>query len=151
MKNMNDIFNPEKEGSKNSPFDVPKGYFETFEDRLEAQITAMEEKPSRSRTIIRILKPVVGLAASFLLIMLLVKYPLNKITPSLTSLDDSSFVEDSDYWKEIILSNSIFIDDRALLQVMNNNETTSPGESDEIIATVSSELNDYEVFAELYN
>lgn len=151
MKDINDILNSQQHDPKEPPFDVPPGYFETFEDRLEAQITASEEKPSKRKTIIRILKPIAGLAASFLLIMLLLKYPLKKITPELASQDETSLSEESNLWQEIFMGNTVFFDDNTLVTTMNTDESSNPGESEELINILSSELTDYEIYAELYN
>jgi len=151
MKNMDDIFNSEQQNSPKPPFDVPPGYFETFEERLEARINALEEKPNTRRTFIRILKPIAGLAASFLLIMLLIKYPLSKITSKFASPDEISSTEDSDLWREIFMSNSLFFDDKTLVNTIVSDETSATIDSDEMFAIMSSELNDYEVYDELYN
>ena len=51
------------------PFKVPEGYFESFDDRLMARIAAEEsETPQEKRTVWRILKPALALAATFAII-----------------------------------------------------------------------------------
>ena len=151
MNNLNEILNSNKNGPQKAPFDVPEGYFETLEDRLVAQIEALEEKPNTRQTIIRILKPVIGLAASFLLILILVKYPLNKFTTQITNRQHVNIpTEDDNYMQEVLLNNPTFFDDKTLVQTITSDQSQSP-ESDELISILSSEMNDYEIFAELNN
>ncbi len=148
MKNEKDIFDFNTTGNK-APFDLPPAYFETFEDRLEARIRAAEEKPNTRRTIMRVLRPVVGLAASFLVILLVVKYPLTKFAPELLGHNDGIEQSDSAWFEERVLDNTAFFDDRALVQSMTTEETATPANSEELINYLSSEMNDYELFAEL--
>lgn len=152
MEEIKDILKTNQEGPKKQPFEVPAGYFETFEDRMEAQINALDEKPDMRRTIVRILKPIAGLAASFLLIMLLVKYPLSHLNTVFTAQNQSSQVDEDDYWQELFLTNSSFLDDQKLVQSITaaDNES-SPAHSEEIISIISTEMNDYEIIAELSN
>jgi hypothetical protein len=150
MKNFDDILKKSNGHKAENPFQVPEGYFETFEDRLEAQLEAMNEQKPGTRTIVRILKPVLGLAACFLLVMLLIKYPLKEITPILSS-EELTSKSDSSWFEEIFVSNATFFDDNALLQNIEGNESQNPAGSDELINYLSTELNDYEVFAELNN
>ena len=151
MKNFDDILKTENNGPQKPPFDVPPGYFETFEDRLEAKIAALDEKPSNRKTIIRILKPVAGLAASFLLIMLLLKYPLQKITQDTNSQNETALVEDSDSWQDVLMGNTAFFDDNTLMSAITAEEGANTIQSDEVMTILSSEVTDYEVYAELYN
>lgn len=67
------------EGSeeRKNPFLVPDGYFETFSDRLMSRI-GEEQKASKTRKLVQYLKPALSMAASFLLIMLLVSTPVKK-------------------------------------------------------------------------
>lgn len=150
MKKFDDILNENNGPKADNPFKVPEGYFETFEDRLEAQLQATNEQKSTKKTIIRILKPVLGLAASFLLIMLLIKYPLQKITPVISS-NEYTEENDSGWFEDVFISSTTFMDDSTLLQNIDSSEIKTPAESDELISYLSTELNDYEVFAELNN
>ena len=63
------------------PFRVPEGYFETFADRLMVRIKE-EEQPNKSRSLFFYLKPVLMMAASIVLVMLLVSVPIKKFFPS---------------------------------------------------------------------
>ena len=101
---------------------------------------AMSERKSTKKSIVRVLKPVLGLAASFLLVMLLIKYPLKEITPMLSS-EDLSAESDSSWFEEVFVGNATFFDDKAFIQNIDNNETQSPAESDELINYLSGEVN----------
>ncbi len=63
------------------PFKVPESYFETFADRLMVKIEE-EEQPIKKRSLFLYLKPIMTMAASFALVMLLVYVPINKFFPS---------------------------------------------------------------------
>lgn len=150
MNKFDDILNKGDKPGNENPFQVPEGYFETFEDRLEAKLEALNEQKSTSKTIIRILKPVLGLAASFILVMLLIKYPLEELTPKLSS-NNLSTESESGWFEEVFVSNATFFDDKEFIQNIDSTETQSPAESEELISYLSGELNDYEIFAELNN
>ncbi len=150
MRKFDDILKHTNGKQAEHPFKVPQGYFETFEDRLEAQLQAAEEQKSPRQTIVRILKPVLGLAASFVLIMLLIKYPLQEITPMIGS-EELSAQNDSGWFEDVLISSTTFMDDNSLLLNIDQNEDQTPAESEELINYLSTELNDYEIFAELNN
>ena len=65
---------------KEHPFRVPDGYFETFADRLKARIEE-DEQPNKKRSLFIYIKPALMMAASFILVMLLVSVPIKKFFP----------------------------------------------------------------------
>ncbi len=67
MNKHDNILDELKELKDNSPFSVPEGYFDTFHDRLIRRIE--QESPAEKRSIISVLKPWMGMAAGFLLIV----------------------------------------------------------------------------------
>jgi len=67
MKKQDDIFDELKELKDNSQFSVPEGYFETFHDRMKQRIE--QESSTQKPRIISMLKPWMGLAAGFLMIV----------------------------------------------------------------------------------
>lgn len=150
MKKLNDIFDFEKPSPNQAPFEVPAGYFETFENRLEARIAALDEKPSSRRTVLRVLKPILGLAASFLLVFLLVKYPMSLISPRQIADQQANAIEDDNYMKDLLLSTPSYFDDKTLVQAMVT-EPKQPSESEELISVLSEEITDYEIIAALNN
>lgn len=64
----------DKAGNR-TPFRVPEGYFDTLTDRVMQRVESSEEAPAK-RGLIFYLRPVIGLAASFLLVALLVNAPI---------------------------------------------------------------------------
>jgi len=67
---------------KENPFRVPDNYFDDFSARLAVKLEAEKEVlPQPKNPIIRYLKPVLGLAASFALIFMLVYWPLKSFLP----------------------------------------------------------------------
>ncbi|GET27946.1 EI24 domain-containing protein [Prolixibacter sp. SD074] len=67
---------------KENPFGTPEAYFETFSKRLNSRIRA-EEKPVPRLQWLSILKPVLGLAASFALVFFLLYVPLENFLPGI--------------------------------------------------------------------
>lgn len=64
----------DKAGNR-TPFRVPEGYFETLTERVMQRVEASEQAPVK-RGLIFYLRPIIGLAASFLLVALLVNVPI---------------------------------------------------------------------------
>lgn len=69
---------------KQNPFVVPENYFNEFSEHLTQRINAEEEHKSVFRKVYVFLKPAIGLAASLILIFLLVYSPLKK-TPKISN------------------------------------------------------------------
>jgi hypothetical protein len=66
---------------KSQPFRVPENYFENFGARLKVRIEE-EEQASKKRSMLYYLKPFLTMAASFVLVMLLVYWPIKKFFPA---------------------------------------------------------------------
>jgi len=66
---------------KDQPFQVPEGYFESFADRLMVRIKE-EEYPAKKRSVFIYLMPVLMMAASILVVILLLSVPLKRLLPS---------------------------------------------------------------------
>ena len=82
MKNTDEnIENQFGDLKKDQPFQVPEGYFESFADRLMVRIEE-EEHRNKKRPLFVYLKPVLMMAASIVLIMLLVSIPIKKFLPT---------------------------------------------------------------------
>lgn len=73
---------------RNNPFSAPDGYFQALPDRILDRIEEQEKSTSKS-TIIRYLKPILALAASFVIIFLLIYVPVKTIGPSITENDNT--------------------------------------------------------------
>lgn len=149
MEKRKDIFINQSQFPKGNPFDVPQGYFESLEDRIGARIEDEVAFKSPGQKVIQMLKPILGLAASFAIAFLLIYYPLGKFIPKFMAKSDTQ-TEESLFELEFI-ENTLFIDENTLLQTLSATETSTEFESDEIINLLSSELNDYQIYAEIIN
>ncbi len=137
---------------KTNPFKTPDHYFDSLEDRIMAGIKQSAKPRNNSAKIIQLMKPVLGLAASFALVYLLVYYPINILmlkTASKTEIAQSSSTDLFDNYSFNIGS----IDDITLADVIFSDETsndslTSP---EELLAYLSSGLNDVEIYSEIQN
>jgi len=133
---------------KENPFRTPDNYFDDFSARLQVKLEA-EKKivPQQKSRIVRFLKPAIGLAASFALIFMLVYWPLKTFMPSqVAEIKDSLEHSDTEFLNivEGMDENSFF----ALLEESNGTEDLT---EDDLIAYVSSNFTDYEIFENIGN
>jgi hypothetical protein len=111
-----------------------------------------EKQKSHSTRVFQILKPALGLAASFALVYLLVYYPINTFLikdTAKTTVTDSAATDWPDVYS-IVLSS---IDESTLVNALSTEESglaykTNP---DEVLAYLSSGLNDLEIYSEIQN
>jgi hypothetical protein len=128
---------------KENPFTVPKNYFDDFPARLQMKIEAEKEVlPSPKNRIIQILKPAIGLAASFLLIFMLVQWPLKNFTLKQVANTNSVVIElyDDDY-----LSLVESIDENSFYALLEEPVPTIEYSDDELITYLGSTITDYEI------
>ena len=136
------------------PFRVPDDYFDTLEERIDARIVNESENISKKRKVIRMLKPVLAMAASFALIFMLVYYPLSVFLPNYLAKQNEVNVDQSDSITEDDLLFSYFsISDESLYDALN--DTTEQADSainaDEMLDYLSTAMNETEIYAELQN
>jgi hypothetical protein len=135
---------------KEQPFRVPENYFETFADRLKARIEE-EEQPAESRTVFFYLRPVLMMAASILLVMLLVSVPIKNFLNSkkgyIAKNQTNSDVTDS---LGAVSANfiSYFSEGQfmAAFNEMNEIETDTIS-SDKLADFIASNYNDFEIIS----
>jgi hypothetical protein len=140
--------------AKTNPFRTPDHYFDSIEDRVMGQIEyeAKRKTSSGSRKIYQLLKPVLGLAASFALIVMLAYYPLKYFSPESiveSQTIDSSAAETMDPYSFHIA----MIDESAFLNTLFAEEesTSTKLDQDELLAYLSTEMTDLEIYAEIQN
>jgi len=131
-----------------NPFRTPEGYFDSLEDRIMKEIQLPEKKKPSAVGILRVLKPVLGIAAILTLVFLLVNNPFTRnttnteissaLTPSIK--DDSTF--NFSLIDESTLVNAIFSDEESTVADIN---------PDEMLAYLSSGLNEVEIYSEIQN
>lgn len=138
---------------KSNPFKTPEYYFDTLEDRIMANIQYQDEKKTKKPSgIIQYLKPVLGLAASFALVYLLVYYPITTFILKDTAqvaITDSTETDWSEAYS-VTLSN---ISENTLVNAIFSEESNAVTEAnpDELLAYLSSGMNDIEIYSEIQN
>jgi hypothetical protein len=135
---------------KDQPFQVPGGYFESFADRLMVRIKE-EEHLNKKRSLFIYLKPILMMAASILLVMLLVSVPIKKFFPSdkgsiaLQQLNTYSVAADSMVPVTLI---SYFSDTQFLSAVTDMDELESDTISNADLGDyIAANYSDYDVIA----
>jgi len=131
-----------------NPFRVPDGYFDSFDDRIMKKIQAGSEKKSRSVNFVRVLKPVLAVAASILLVYLVVNTQFTKrngagefsSNATNTAKDDSTAI--FSLIDESTLVNAIFSEEKSKSNQLN---------SDDMLAYLSSGLNEVQICSEFQN
>lgn len=133
---------------KENPFGTPDKYFDTFSTRLQIKLEAEKElAPNKQRSIIRFLKPAIGLAASFALIIVLVYWPLtnfmSKQGPVATNVESNLKELEYEQMIEGIDENSFY----SLLEETNGStDFTSDDLENYLVANVS----EFEIYSETY-
>jgi len=160
MKTIND---KNQNNLRENPFGVPKGYFDSFESRLEKRMKEesldneikfdINKKPLSGK-IIKLIKPALGIAASLIFVLLLVHY----------SLKDNSLVNISEQYEnniemnyeEELMAQSTDIDEKTFFDIIITSEDTTSSllnidDPEKVITILSDELNDYDLYAEIIN
>lgn len=150
MNEMQERMTEDSKYSRDNPFDVPEGYFDAIEDRIEEKIRAEENKNVYGNKFILMVKPILGLAASFALAFFLIYYPITKILPKFLTQQTDKKTEELK-WNENFLSDYGSLDENSFFLALTSREDSTKFASDEIIAFLTSELDDYEVYAEIIN
>lgn len=140
-----------KRSAKN-PFRTPEGYFDSMEDRIMERIKHTAKPETNSASIIRWLKPAFGLAASLLLVALLVYSPIQtrlSNDKSKTEVAQSSSTDLLDSYSFNLGS----VDDNVLANAIFTDEPidTSANREDELLAYLASNLTDVEIYSEIQN
>lgn len=153
MGKMNELKNNAPELSKlkkEHPFRTPDNYFDDFSARLQMKLEA-EKSAAVPRKIkfIQILKPALGLAASFALIFMLVYVPLKTFIPErVTDIAQNTEETDADWG---ILNYIESIDESSFVALLNESESNDDFTDDELTLYVSANFSDYELYENLKN
>jgi hypothetical protein len=137
---------------KKNPFQTPDGYFDSLDERIMAGIKPNAKTKSTSGKIIRLLKPAFGLAASLLLVGLLVYSPVKTLL--LKNNAQPEFVQSTpaDLFDNLSFDLAT-IDDNTLANTIFTDETSNATTSnpDELLSYLSSNLNEVEIYSEIQN
>ncbi|MFV0590034.1 MAG: hypothetical protein ACK5M7_01500 [Draconibacterium sp.] len=131
---------------KENPFGTPDRYFDDFSARLQAKMEAetAASVPQRSK-IFQLLKPAIGLAASFALIFMLVYVPLRLFEPK----EINQVAEAVDTTDATFLTIIEKIDDLSFVALLNDSEPETEFTDDELALFVSANFSDYELYENL--
>jgi len=138
---------------KAHPFRVPDNYFEDFSSRLHTRLeTEKQALPKPKSRIIRLLKPAIGLAASFLLVFLLVFWPLKSFLPNYIAKNNSA-IETTITEEDTYLSILEKIDENSFFALLSetSDEEIDDFNDEELMSYVSSNFSEYEIYLETDN
>ena len=131
---------------KENPFGVPEHYFDDFPARLQAKIDAgnvIETK--QENRFVHYLKPVLGLAAGFALIILLVQWPLKTFMPNTQTASNTNDTELSDMDYASMVEG---IDENSFYVLLDDTNGKTDFSDEEIVSYLQANSSDYELFAE---
>ena len=129
-----------------NPFRTPEHYFDSLEDRIMSKIQ-VPEAPKKPNQIIRFIKPAIGIAASLLVAYLLVNKPAYRsndknVIAGLTNVPGNDSAFNFSQIDESTVINAIFTEETDTLRKINQ---------DEMLAYLSTGLNEIEIYAEIQN
>ena len=128
---------------KKNPFGTPDNYFDDFSARLQMKIeTEKSAVPKKEFRIINILKPAIGLAASFALIFMLVYVPLKTFVPSETN----GYTAEAEFSDSDLLDLVENLDESSFYALLEESNGTNSFTDDDLVAYVSANFTDYEIF-----
>ncbi|MGE5393681.1 MAG: hypothetical protein ACM3P1_03000 [Candidatus Saccharibacteria bacterium] len=137
---------------KKNPFKTPENYFESIEERVMQKVKqeSKKNKASYEGKIILFLKPALAVAASLGILFLLVHYPVNyfsqneiaraKVTDTVSKDTMDAYSLSFSLVDENSLINTIIDEDKAVKEGIN---------PDEVLAYLSSDMNDIEIYSEI--
>lgn len=138
-----------------NPFKTPEGYFESFEDKLMSKIKFNTKPHKTSTKVIRMLKPILSLAASFVLVVLLVQYPIKRFLRNDTVIpEQENLINNNNNNSLDLYSVSLsMIDDHTLINSLFSDDQSNDYNIDpnEMFSYLSSRLNEVEIYSDFQN
>jgi hypothetical protein len=132
---------------KENSFRAPDNYFDDFSARLQTRIEAEKRVlPEKENKIIRLLKPVIGLAASFAIVVMLVYWPIKKFMNNeiAANIDTETVILD-----DIYASMVEGIDEEAFYDLLETEEIVDDFSDEELFNYLSANVTDYEIYMEI--
>jgi hypothetical protein len=150
MNGQNNIYDFDGNGQGKNPFKVPEGYFETFEDRLMANIRYQKEISLGKNPKIRILRPIIGLAAAFAGIFLLVYVPMKTFFPNYQAKNAADTTQTTTVMEEYLMTNLTCINGSAFYSAITQEDSNAGSlNNNDVIDYMASDFNDYDIYAEI--
>jgi flagellar biosynthesis/type III secretory pathway M-ring protein FliF/YscJ len=133
---------------KENPFRTPENYFDDFSARFHMKLEAEKQVPiSRKPRFIQLIKPALGLAASFAIIFMLVYVPLKTfIAKDANKVAKVSETTDSGF--ENLIDQ---IDELSFYALLTENDDEADFTNDDLAVYVSANFSDYEIYENLAN
>ena len=138
--------------TKKNPFRTPDHYFDSIEDRVMGAIEHDAKSKSNSNKVFQLLKPILGIAASFTIVYMLAYYPLKYFSPKSVVKSDITDTTSLNIMDAYSLNIS-FIDENSLVSTIFGDETTTSTamNQEELLAYLSCDMNDLEIYTEIQN
>lgn len=126
---------------------MPPHYFDDFPARLqyklEQEFTAAPAEPRGK--IIRLLKPIMGLAASFLLIFMLVYWPLQILTPQKMASGSENATDLDDNLLHLLEN----VDEPTFYTLLENEPEKVTFNDEELISYLSTTQSEFEIYMQI--
>lgn len=145
MEDLNKIAPKLSKQKKENPYRVPDNYFDDFSARLQTRLESEKHPIPEKGKVIRLLKPMLGLAASFALIFMLVYWPLDKF---LSDNVAENITEEINTVDDHYLSMMESIDEESFYDLLEQQEITEEYSDDELISYLSASVSDYDIYLE---
>jgi hypothetical protein len=131
--------------NKELPFRVPRHYFNDFPARLQFRIE-QESKPSVTRrlNLIDYIKPVLGLAAAFAAVFVLVYYPARLVTRPALTVQNTEISDD-----DKIINLVEHEDDQTFYSLLENSSTEEKLDGTDIESYIAANYSDYDIYQEI--
>lgn len=136
---------------KELPFNVPDHYFDDFSARLHSKLDADEVAlPKQKNRMIRLLKPALGLAASFLLIFMLVYWPIKSFLPNHLAKNNAQTetkITEEDTYMAVIER----LDETSFFGLLEEPAREESFNDEELMNYISSNMSNYDLYLETDN
>lgn len=150
MNKMNnqDLISPRLASlKKENPYRVPSGYFDDFPARMKHRIEMEEAGESRKKSrFIDLVKPILGLAAAFAAIFMIVYWPVNTLNNRQTVKIETQPSVQSIAVEMISLFEHI--DEQTFYALLEKEAESYVPENDLLVAYLAANYSDYDVFLE---
>ncbi|HOF56125.1 MAG TPA: hypothetical protein PLD74_08205 [Prolixibacteraceae bacterium] len=132
------------EAGKELPFAVPPRYFDDFPARLKARIDkeSLREEPRKVR-MYDYLRPVLGLAAAFAAVFLLVFFPVKLITQPALTAEASSDAQN-------IINLVEHVDDHTFFSLLEGETVHDTISDDALESYLAANFSDYDIYLEIH-
>lgn len=132
---------------KDNPFRTPAGYFDDFPARLQHRMELEKSRASAGKTrVIDILKPVLGLAASFAAVFMLVYWPVKNLNERQSAKIQT--VPSGVLLPDELISIMEKIDEQTFYVLLEEEPEVFSPDTEHLVAYLAASYSDYDVFLE---